>query len=139
MILISYKSFKISPSLEENLSFFKTLAGQDKTVKIRSFESSKSPQIKAGIVFIDGLVSELIINQNIIGPILTFESPDGSANTSDWVFNLVYENILFGGDIAKSSDINLIFQNLFTGNSLLFVEALQNASLFLQKDGWYAL
>ena len=135
MILISYKSFKISPSLEENLSFFKTLAGQDKTVKIRSFESSKSPQIKAGIVFIDGLVSELIINQNIIGPILTFESPDGSANTSDWVFNLVYENILFGGDIAKSSDINLIFQNLFTGNSLLCVEGSAECILISTK-GW---
>lgn len=148
------KPFKISDSLDENIFFFKELANCDKTIKIRKFESSGPPRIRAAVIYIDGLVNELILNQNVIGPILKYREPhvtesscsskdptdrsDSSAdsnNKSDSPFNRVFYQILFGGDIKKSDDTSTLFQDLLMGNTVLFVDGTAQCILISTK-GW---
>ncbi len=127
------RKLPVSSSLEDNLKYISDTFNGDKTVKIRRFSSPAVPELKAGVVFIDGLSNDLIINQNIIAPLVRFSgtldiAPDES------VIKAVSENILFGDDISFSSDIDQLIDAALTGDAVMFADNCSEGIVIAAKN-----
>ena len=106
----------VSSSLETNLKYISDLFKGDKTVKIRRFSSPSVPGLRAGVIFIDGLSNDIIINQNIIAPLVCF-SGASSLPSGEGLIKAVSEYILFGDDISFSSDLEELTDAFLTGDA----------------------
>ena len=73
---------KISANLDENLDYYRETFKNDQTIKVRMLNPYDFPALRAGIIFVDGLVNDLIINQNIIAPILNFNNMSSLTKTA---------------------------------------------------------
>jgi spore germination protein KA len=127
------KNNSVSTSLETNLTYISDTFGSDKTVKIRRFSPQGSQTLKAGLVFIDGLASDLIINQNIIAPVVCFRGDDIPASGSELI-KTVTENILFCDDIAYCSDMQQLIDAMLTGDTILFAEGSSEGIIIATKN-----
>lgn len=124
---------KISLSLEKNLSFIHETFGEDKTIKIRRFSPAGNPLLKAGAVFVDGLSNDIIINQNIIAPLIRFKPNESLQSGSDFIKN-IGENILFGDDLVYSSDMQTLIDAFLTGDTVMFAEGCSEAIIIATKN-----
>lgn len=124
---------KISFSLEKNLSFIANTFGNDKTIKIRRFSSVKNRSLKAGAVFIDGLANDLIINQNIIAPLIRFSQGSSFFDEKDLIKS-IGENVIFGDDITYSSDMNKLIDAFLTGDTVMFADGCSEAIIIATKN-----
>ena len=61
----------VSSVLEENIAAIKQILGEDKTVKLHRFQPLAVAGIRCCIVFVDGMVDSIRINESIIQPIST--------------------------------------------------------------------
>ena len=111
----------VSSSLETNLKYISDLFKGDKTVKIRRFSSPSVPGLRAGVIFIDGLSNDIIINQNIIAPLVCF-SGASSLPSGEGLIKAVSEYILFGDDISFSSDLEELTDAFLTGDAVMFAD-----------------
>ena len=60
----------ISSSLEENISEIKKLFEDNEIIRFRSVQNNTHNEYKYGIVYCDGVVNTIIINENIIKPLV---------------------------------------------------------------------
>lgn len=134
---------KISANLDENLDYYRKTFKNDQTIKVRLLNPFDFPALRAGIIFVDGLVNDLIINQNIIAPILNFKNmsslPDNK-HSSDKIsgsklFNILKENILFGDDITETDELEKLTDAMLMGDTILFCEGSKSA-LIISTKGW---
>ena len=88
----------VASRLETNLKMISELFPNDKTVKIRRFSLPEKKGTGCGLVYIDGMANDLIINQNIIGPIL--KSRGSAPEKGDALLRYISEQVLFDDDIG---------------------------------------
>ena len=65
------ENYNLYSSIDKNIELMKTIFKNDDTIKFRTFENQNNPKIQCSIIFIDGMVDNRIINENIIKPIVT--------------------------------------------------------------------
>lgn len=123
----------VSPSLEKNLKLVSDTFSGDKTIKIRRFSSPAVPALKAGVVFIDGLSNDLIINQNIIAPLVRFGGGLAPA-PGESLIRAVSESILFGDDISFSSDLAQLIDAALTGDAVMFADGCSEGIVIAAKN-----
>lgn len=121
----------VKTSLETNLKYFSDTFKGDKTIKIRRISSRSESPIKAGIIFVDGLVNDLIINQNIIAPIITYTGD--AEHDSDSLFSTVTDNIIFGDDISFTNDLYNLIDSILAGDTALFIDGCPDAVIISTK------
>ena len=123
----------VSSSLETNLKYISDLFKGDKTVKIRRFSSPSVPGLRAGVIFIDGLSNDIIINQNIIAPLVCF-SGASSLPPGEGLIKAVSEYILFGDDISFSSDLKELTDAFLTGDAVMFADGCSEGIIIAAKN-----
>ena len=123
----------VSSSLETNLKYISDLFKGDKTVKIRRFSSPSVPGLRAGVIFIDGLSNDIIINQNIIAPLVCF-SGASSLPSGEGLIKAVSEYILFGDDISFSSDLEELTDAFLTGDAVMFADGCSEGIIIAAKN-----
>ncbi len=123
----------VSTSLETNLKYISDTFNGDKTIKIRRFSSPSNPSLRAGVIFVDGLSNDLIINQNIIAPLVkcSIISP---VITDENILNIISENILFGDDISLSSDLSKLIDAALTGDAVMFADNCSKGMIIAAKN-----
>ena len=127
------RNIPVSSSLEANLKRISDIFNGDKTIKIRRFSSPAVPDLRAGVVFVDGLSNDLIINQNIIAPLVRF-SGELHAAPGESLIKAVSENILFGDDISFSSDLGQLTDAALTGDAVMFADNCSEGIVIAAKS-----
>ncbi len=133
---------KISASLDENLNYYRETFKGDNTVKVRTPQPYGFSSIRVGIVFIDGLINDLIVNQNIVAPVLGLSNLS-DLNRSDFsslpsgedLFEMLKSSILFGDDISETGDLDQLTDAVLLGDTLLFCDGSPSAMIIASK-GW---
>ncbi len=121
----------ISINLEENIRKFHKIFGTDTTIKFRNFENQKNPKIKCCILFVDGMIDNVLVNQHIIEPIMLNQQLRDKENLLE-----AFENkVLFTNEIIKSNQIETLLPELLSGNTILLIDGCACA-LSLSTRGW---
>lgn len=115
----TFNNFTISKSLDDNIKNLKDLFKNDSTINFRLVENQFSNSFLSCIVYVNGLVDNYVMNDNLISPIMTtdFSKLPLTANLLD----LLQMRIINSGEVKKTNDTNEIITSLLQGSTLLFI------------------
>lgn len=122
----------LSKSMEENINTFKKLFTSDDTFMVRRFENEQNTEIKCCILYIEGMVDNAIINQDIIKPVVSSTSISSKAENN---LENIMRHILLTNNILKESDTWKLTDALTRGKTLFFLDGSEEA-LVISAIGW---
>ncbi len=120
----------LSLSVEENVSEVKKMFCNDDSLVIRSIENRNDGELKCNILYLDGMISNQIINDNIIRPVQLAENLHVSSDAVDTLM----ASILQSNDIKKTTDMDTIAEAITYGDTVLFVQGCGEALLLNTKS-----
>lgn len=121
----------LDTSLGKNIAFIKELFIDDETLFIRELENKYLSEAKFCIIYLEGMVNEDIINNNVIQPIL-------SNNLSKEIdpsllFDELVKKVIVTGKITIEIERNKVIESIIKGNTLLLVEGYSKALIIKSK------
>lgn len=120
----------ISRSLRKNMEMARTTLGDSNDVKIRQFAISSDNPVDAALVFIDGLISNDIITECIMKPLLLY-----GAQTKGNLIEEIKKRILCAGDVTESAETEKLLQSCLSGDTILLVDGCSRG-LIISSKGW---
>jgi len=113
---------KLSMTLEENVQLFRQLFTNDETLTIRFFENQQEPLIKCCILFIDGMIDEKIVDENIIQPIMQ----NTELSSTDDIISRLDAQVVFLNKTQRTPDIDMLSMAIVEGRTVLLIEGSQD-------------
>ncbi|MBR5536337.1 MAG: spore germination protein [Clostridia bacterium] len=121
---------KVSSVLEENIARIRKLFGNDRTVKLHRLQPQAVADVRCCLVFVDGMVDSLRINQSITRPIsLLREVPPRGASVMDF---LQYQ-VLQANEAQTEETVEAVLRGLLYGDTVLFVDGCGKALILGSK------
>ncbi|MEB3751522.1 spore germination protein [Geobacillus sp. FSL W8-0032] len=125
----------LSPELAVNIDIIRRATGESSDIVIRRFSLGQETQMKAAIVFVDGLVDEKNVYEFLLLPLLTasFPLPLEEKERIQWI----EKKLAAVGGIEQVSDWKRLFFNLFSGATILLLDGAALAISASTKGGQY--
>lgn len=126
------KKLALCSKLDLNLEAINKIFKDDETLVTRTIVNKENSGIKAAIVYSDGMVDNLIVNQHVIMPVqeVSFEKK----NDVD-LADLIAERITLSNTVEKTDDFEKLIQAIVYGDTVLFIDGTSNA-LILNTKGF---
>jgi spore germination protein KA len=118
-------------SISSNIALFKEIFADDDTLIIRCFENQQQPEIKCCIVFIDGMVNNEILNENVIQPIVQ----NMLLKNSDDIIGSLQNQVIISNNIERASDVDKLVKAIVSGDTVLLLESSPDG-LIISSKGW---
>lgn len=121
----------VSKNLEENRLALKNALGNSPDIILRDVKIGRLG-IQVLIVYIDGLVEEHIINDNVIRPFETrFVDAD---KTERLTIDIIKENILSASDVKQESSFEQLLKNIILGNTAIIIQGLETSLIISARS-----
>ena len=127
----SYETFVLTNKMNENINLLRSVFKNDETLLIRQIENRADPSIQCCIVYIDGMVNNKLLNEDIIKPLLEYRSRWKERDLLD----VIAKQITLSDSVERTSDIETIVQGIVYGDSALLIEGYAEV-LILNTKGW---
>lgn len=126
----------LSKSLGENLKNIKEMLGNSNDLIIREFSFGENQRINAALVFVDGLASTTIMNDNIIEPLI-YKSGFLDFNQSIDKLNIdeIKKSMLSVNEVKDVINLDEVTSGFLTGDSVLLFDGY-NRALSINCKGW---
>lgn len=112
----NFGEYSLINSLDGNIDIIREVFKDDDTLMMQKFQNQNNSNIKCCIFFIDGMVDNKILDENIIKPI-TINNIESSS--SDLINNL-QNQIIISSQCKKTKDILSIVNAIIDGDTVLF-------------------
>ena len=112
------KSFSVlNKSLKDNIIKFKELFRDDVTVIYHEFEVGESG-VKCCIIFINGMVDNRVIDENIVKPVILAKLPEDKKNLID----VMSSSVIQCNDIEKSAETHKLVEKMLYGDTIFLLD-----------------
>ncbi|WKA48883.1 spore germination protein [Geobacillus zalihae] len=125
----------MSAELAVNLDIIRQTTGQSSDVVIRRFSLGQERQIKAAIVFVDGLVDDKHVYEFLLTPLLEASFPL-SLTEKEW-FQWIEQKLAAVGGVKHVVDWEHLFLELFSGETIILLDGVPSAVSASTKGGQY--
>ena len=125
-------SLKISKTLLVNLENITNMLENPDNLKIREVELGKA-KIKCAIVYIDGLVDEESIQQNVLGSLQQKKDTDYPQDANS-LLEFIYWKTIAANHVQKSESFDNLTDHLLAGFTILFFDGI-NTILMIDTVG----
>lgn len=122
---------KLTRDLDENVARIKREFEGTETLKSRYIESQKNPGVRCCIFFTDSMISNQIINDNIVRPINLLDMPLATS----CIIDVLETKVLQINELAKTSKFTEIVEGIVYGDTVLLAQGCDEA-LILNTKGW---
>lgn len=122
---------QLTKNLDQNMHMIQKEFAGDETLKTRLIENQFNPGIRCCIYYTDSMVSNQIINDNIIWPVTTFDMPIATSCIVDVLMNKVLQI----NELKKTNDFKEIVEAITYGDTVLLAAGCDQA-LILNTKGW---
>ena len=129
--IVDYKNNNITGNLIEDLLTFRNIFKKDASFRIKEISARKNVPFDCALLYLDGMVNSEQLNESVIKPILTVETPFNAKDLADYVST----QILFARDVKKTSDISKILEGILYGEALILIEN-SPVALMVDVKGW---
>ena len=123
-------------SLRENLSEIRKMTHNSNDVIVREFSFGHEQKINAAMVFVDGLVNNSIINENIIEPLMY---KMGTLDLDEFLltkdFSIIQRCVLSVSEVNVINTMDALASAFINGETVLLVEGLDRG-LSVNTKGW---
>lgn len=130
------KDPEISDQLEDNLTYIQNLLGNGGDVKTHRFRLGKNRECPAALLFVDGLINQKVISDEILYPILSMEYtvPSSRQDGKERIGQL-QEKILCSGDTQTLTKLSQVVAGILSGDAVILVEGCI-FGLGVSAKGW---
>lgn len=122
---------KVSVHVRSNWDYIRERFGQNDGIVFRTFQAGKSGKRPALLVGVTGMVEKTMINENIIGPMMSMELSD----CGDDIIQYLKDSVLPIFEILTEDNLYKISQLILSGNAALFIEGGSQA-IILGAAAW---
>lgn len=127
---------EFSKGLEKNLDTLKGMICNSSDIVIRKFAFGSKKRIEAALIFIDGLIDETLINEDIMKPLMfnihfIYGESDTEINSTDYIKS----SLLSVGGIKETSSVNYAIDSFLSGDTILLIDGSKEA-LVISLRGW---
>lgn len=123
-------SQKLVNRLEDNVKLVQNIFNNDDTLMARYFENQLHSQVKCCILFIDGMVNNGIVNENVIQPIVQNEM----LKDSNDVFDSLQNHVLISNQVVKTADVDELSLGIVNGDTVLFLDGTPSGLIISTKE-----
>jgi spore germination protein KA len=117
--------------LNANIEAIKQIFSENDTIITRCFENQYDTAIKCCIIYLDGMINNKLIDDNVIEPILKYRL---AKNGNDFI-DVISNQIMSSDSIEKTAEFNKIVQAIVYGDTVLLSDGSDQV-LILNTKGW---
>lgn len=128
------EKIKLSFDLASNIEAVKKIMGYASDIAVREFTISPEVKIKAAVIFIKGLVERELINEQIIGALMSNDNLTAARDNTEF-FKMLKEYGIPSTFVNEESDVNSILLKLIEGNTILLIDKTDKG-LLIESSGW---
>ncbi|KOA18803.1 spore germination protein B1 [Clostridium homopropionicum DSM 5847] len=121
----------VSESLKENIKIIKKIFSNNDSIVYRELKS-KNARSSYCLIYIDGMVNNNIVNENIIKPIMGISLKPSEIDIR--YIDYISLNIIEINNVQKSKSITEVAESINRGKSILFVEGSEEALILETTD-----
>lgn len=123
------EKIKLTKQIQENIKQIKNEFNKDETLVLRKLEN---PAVgECCIIYIDGMVNNKLMNEDVIRPLLEYRPEQKEAVTLEVIQN----QVMLSDSVERTSDHDKLIQAIVYGDSLLLMDGCEEA-LILNTKGW---
>ena len=123
------KKVQLSKSLEKNIELFRELFEDNNSIAVRLIQNKDEDKANYAIIFCEGIINSVNINENVIRPLLEATINKGSESLMD----VLSQQVVNVNDIVRSNDMQMIVTQLTYGDTILLAEGEEQALLLNTK------
>lgn len=130
----SRQQIKLSKDMYSNIELIKNLMGYASDILIREFAVFSGIDIKLSVIFIRGLAERELINEQIIGALMS-NGRFGNIQSNIEFFKTIKQYGIPSVYISEETDIEKIVNELIIGNTILLLDEIDRV-LVVGSQGW---
>jgi spore germination protein KA len=124
----------LARQLQVNLERFQAELHSSSDLIIRQFTVGIDKDLKAAVIYIDGLVDKKQIEWSILKPLMTPAAVITPLSRDD-LLTEVAAKLISVGEVKKQDDFSRIVASVLTGGTALFIDGLP-AAIIISTPGW---
>lgn len=121
------KQQNVFAKLEKNIQELETIFKHDEDFTVRHFRIFG--QSSAAAIYIDTIVDRIVINQDILKPLMRKSDIIIEKLTMDELKKVIFDETLYQSEGTEEKDFSKIIEELLRGKTVVFMEGLKNAFL----------
>ncbi|MUT65074.1 spore germination protein [Paenibacillus sp. NEAU-GSW1] len=125
--LSDYENKKLSAKLDTNISELKAELGNSSDVVIRELELPGPFKAKAVLLYIQGLVDEMRVNETVVEALQAASLNEDPLDRPEAALKEMKNKLLSGGRLEDANNWKELFQGLFTGNAIVLLDGSTTA------------
>lgn len=131
----------LTNDLSRNLALAGEKLGKSTDIIFRRFTLYLPKEVKAAVIFIDGLVDKTVINEHILRPLMVVggKGREKTGNTQMEVrgnaLGLVETSLLTAGEVKKAVTVSDVVDAALSGDTALLIDGAAEA-LIINSRGW---
>ncbi len=133
MDMHSSNIYELTTDINKNITMLKDCFKGDESLIERYLENQSDTSIKCCIFYIDGMVNNQLMNDDILKPIIEYRF---IKKTPDFI-DIIAKQIALTNGVEKTSDFEKMIQAIVYGDSVLFADGSADV-LILNTKGWNA-
>lgn len=128
------KEASLSLDLTSNIETVNKMMGFASDIKVREFSINPGTEVKAAVIFIKGLAERDIINEQVIGALMSNDTFNCAKDNMDF-FQMLKKYGIPNAYASEEFDVNNILSELMNGNTILLFDKVDKA-LVVGSTGW---
>lgn len=125
---------KISDKLEDNINNFKKIFGESLDIIYRTFSFGDNGEFSAGLVYVEGLNENFIINETIMKAFM-YDSRIANIKNMKANIDFIEKNMLSVAHSKRTSFQKEIIDACLSGETIFMIDGSEEA-LIIHSEGW---
>jgi spore germination protein KA len=130
----SEQQIKLTKDMGSNIELIKNLMGYASDILVREFTISPGMEIRLSLILINGLAERELINQQIIGALMSNGRLSNIQSKVDFFTTIKLYGIP-NVYMSEETDVEKIVNELIVGNTVLLLDEI-NRALIVGSQGW---
>lgn len=122
--------YSLNCSLDQNLEIFRQIFTDDDTLSVRLFKNEYDESLKFCLLFIDGMVNNELINEDIIKPVISADTKEESED----ILQFIKDSVIAANDVELTGDVAKLTDAIIRGNTVFMAENVSAGLIISTKE-----
>jgi len=125
----NYENIFLSGNLENDILLFKEIFKKDSTLRFKQIKVRKTESIDCALVYLDGMVDSMQLNEGITEPLITVEALNECPSKAEYI----EKQLLFARDVKRKAAVSDMVQGIMYGEVLMLIDTSLEALMIDAK------
>lgn len=125
----------LSEELDENLAVFRQIFANDGMLRIRMIENAHDRRVQCALIYIDGMIDRILIQEGIIKPLMGFDFHTDEDLDAKRRLEIISSQVVNVSDVLFSAEQEELTSAIINGKAVLLLDGY-SGGLRINIQGW---